>query len=490
MNTKMTKTFLHVAVSAVLVGAVCAPSVSSATLCGETSLAGLSVSLERFAENDTHTTDILQEMGISAAASGPRSVSGVSVAGLSLNDNIEPVDEGTEPDSGTTDGADPAAKQAGDEPAAGEPAPEEPEADAPEEEPAKEPVSEYENIGISTASSYVNIRKKPDTDSKILGKLYKGCAAEILEWKDEWVKIKSGSVTGYINSEYLAIGFDAEELVDKYGTKIATVNTTTLKVREKKSTDSTILTLIPLDEEYEVVKEYKDWVKIKVDETTEGYVSKEYVDIDVEFEEAISIEEEQKKLQQEKEAEEALRKQQEEEKKRKEEEARQKQQSSQKTTSTSSKKPSSSGNSAKNNSGSSDTTPTKPASNSGNTSSNGSALGAKIAAFAQKFVGNAYVYGGTSLTNGADCSGFVQSVFSNFGIGLPRTSGSQSQSGSSVSLNSLAPGDLVFYSSNGRINHVAIYIGGGQVVHASSPRSGIKISNMYYRTPAWARRVI
>ena len=109
-----------------------------------------------------------------------------------------------------------------------------------ETEEVEEPVSEYANVGISVAPTYVNVRKKANTDSKILGKLYKGSAATILETKGEWVKIKSGDVEGYINAEYLAIGFDAEELVEKYGTKIATVNTTTLKVREKKSTDARV----------------------------------------------------------------------------------------------------------------------------------------------------------------------------------------------------------------------------------------------------------
>ena len=116
-----------------------------------------------------------------------------------------------------------------------------------------------------------------------------------------------------------------------------------------------------------------------------------------------------------------------------------------------------------------------------------SSLGQEIANYALQFVGNPYVWGGTSLTNGADCSGFTQSVFANFGIGIPRTAASQSGSGSSVSLDSLQAGDLIFYGDGG-IGHVALYIGGGQVVHASSSTTGIIVSNYNYRTPVSASR--
>lgn len=110
--------------------------------------------------------------------------------------------------------------------------------------------------------------------------------------------------------------------------------------------------------------------------------------------------------------------------------------------------------------------------------------------FATQFVGNPYVWGGTSLTRGADCSGFVLSVFANYGISLPHSSGAQSNSGTRISASEAQPGDLFFYGNGSRINHVAIYIGNGQVVHASSPKSGIKISGAFYRTPVKVVRVI
>lgn len=117
-----------------------------------------------------------------------------------------------------------------------------------------------------------------------------------------------------------------------------------------------------------------------------------------------------------------------------------------------------------------------------------SGLGQQIADYAVQFVGNPYAWGGTSLTDGADCSGFTMSVFANFGIGLVHYAESQAYGGTSVSLDSLQPGDLVFYSSGGGIDHVAIYIGGGQIVHAANSSSGIIISSAYYSTPVCAAR--
>lgn len=373
------------------------------------------------------------------------------------------------------------------------------------EDEVEEPVSEYANVGISVAPTYVNVRKKANTESKVLGKLYKGSAATILETKGEWVKIKSGDVEGYINAEYLAIGFDAEELVETYGTKIATVNTTTLKVREKKSTDARVLTMIPIGESYVVLKEYDEWVKVSIDGGSDedevngvvGYVSKEFVDITVEFETAISIEEEEAK----KKAEEEARKAEEEQAaKLQREQEQQKQQNSSSSSNSSSSNSSSSSSSTSNKPSSSGSSSNNSSSSNSSSSSNGSSnaeapkgsgTGSDIASYALKFVGNPYVYGGTSLTNGADCSGFVMSVYKSFGYSLPRTSSSQASVGTRVDMGSLQPGDLVFYTGgSGSINHVAIYIGGGKVVHASNPRSGIKTSSLNYRTPYTARRIV
>lgn len=113
-----------------------------------------------------------------------------------------------------------------------------------------------------------------------------------------------------------------------------------------------------------------------------------------------------------------------------------------------------------------------------------------LVSYATQFVGNPYVWGGTSLTRGADCSGFVLSVYANYGVYLPHSSRAQAGCGTSISASEAQPGDLFFYSNGGGINHVAIYIGNGQIVHASSPSTGIKISNAYYRSPVKVVRVL
>ncbi|MDE6635567.1 MAG: C40 family peptidase, partial [Lachnospiraceae bacterium] len=232
-------------------------------------------------------------------------------------------------------------------------------------------------------------------------------------------------------------------------------------------------------------KEYKHRVKIIVDDRTKGYVSRDYVELSVEFGEAISIEEEEAIERQRREAEEAAR---EAEAAAYEQRLRQQQQqqaaashNSSSSSSSSSSRPSNNKSSSSSSSSSRNTDTSKV--------STGSGTGSDAAAYAQKFIGNPYVYGGTSLTNGTDCSGFVQSVYSKYGISLPRTSGSQASSGKSVSLDNVAPGDIIYYSSGGKVNHVAIYIGNGKVVHASTKRTGITTSNMRYRTPSGARRV-
>ena len=386
---------------------------------------------------------------------------------------------------------------------------------APTPEPAAEPTatpkpkSEYENVGISVAADYVNVRKKPNTDSKVVGKLYRGSAAKIVKKVGDWVKIKSGQVEGYIMSDYLAIGYSAEKMVDKFGTKIATINTETLKVREAKNTDCAVLTLVSGEESFEVIREDKDWVKIMVDGDTKGFVSKEYVDITVKFKKAVSIEEEREAARKKAAA------------ARAEQEAQQRQQQQASSNSSSSSSSSSSGSSSsssssgssshKSSNGSSSSSHKSSSSGSSNKSSSssssnkssgggnssngsgdviGSGDGSAIASYALQFVGNPYVYGGTSLTNGTDCSGFTMSVFRKFGISLPRTSGSQSGVGRKISVSEARAGDLIFYARNGHVNHVALCIGGGRVVHASNPSVGITTSNIGYRTPYCARRVI
>ena len=115
---------------------------------------------------------------------------------------------------------------------------------------------------------------------------------------------------------------------------------------------------------------------------------------------------------------------------------------------------------------------------------------AELCNYAQQFIGNPYVWGGTSLTNGADCSGFVQTIFATYGVTLPRVAAAQATVGTPISLSEALPGDLVFYSGGGRIDHVGIYIGNGQIVNAASRRSGICIKAVGYRTVTKVTRVL
>ena len=403
------------------------------------------------------------------------------------------------------------------------------------------PESEYANVGISIAADYVNIRKKPDTDAEIVGKLYRGSAATIMKTEGDWVYIKSGSVSGYIMKDYLAIGYSAEKLIDQFGTKYVTVTTDTLKVREKMNTDCTVLTLLAQDETYEVEKVEDQWVKITVDDDTSGYVSKDYVKVSVKFKKAVSIEEEREEQRRKEAAEAAERQQQRQVKAAANDDndsSSSKSSSSGKSSSSSSSSKSSNSSSSSGKSSSSKSSSSHKSSSSGgggnagkssgksnssggggrtgssssgassdggggsagssggssSGSGGGSALGSGdgsvIAAYGLKFVGNPYRYGGTSLTNGTDCSGFTMSIFKKFGISLPRTSSEQSRTGKKISVSDARAGDLFFYGSGGHVSHVALCIGGGRVVHASNRKDGIKTSNIYYRTPICARRVI
>jgi hypothetical protein len=113
----------------------------------------------------------------------------------------------------------------------------------------------------------------------------------------------------------------------------------------------------------------------------------------------------------------------------------------------------------------------------------------EVCEYARQFVGNPYKWGGVSLTKGADCSGFTLSVYKNYGISLPHSSGAQANCGTRVDLSEVQPGDLIFYGGK-NIHHVAIYIGNGQIVHAQSAKTGIRVSSMYYNTPTRATRVL
>ena len=339
--------------------------------------------------------------------------------------------------------------------------------------------SKYENIGISIADPYVNIRKKPGEDSEIIGKLYKGSKCDIIKDKGDWVKIESGNAKGYIKAEYLARGFDAEKLIDEYGTKVAEVTVETLNVRFEANTDSRIATQIPMGEKLLVLKKKGDWYEVAINDGDEdqitGWVSKDFVKVKIQWKHAITIKEEKAEEERKAAAEAALEAQQRALAAEQAEQARQQQTTQRQTQANNTQR----------------VVQQPKVEEKVQSSVGGSAKGQNIANFALNFVGNPYVWGGTSLTRGCDCSGFAMSVYANFGIGLNRTSRAQAGNGYAVGMNELQPGDLVFYAANGRsISHVAIYIGGGRVVHASTPRTGIIVSSVYHQTPCCARRIV
>ena len=136
------------------------------------------------------------------------------------------------------------------------------------------------------------------------------------------------------------------------------------------------------------------------------------------------------------------------------------------------------------------TKPTVTSNTTASSTSSSSSLGQQIADFAVQYVGYPYVYGGNSLTNGVDCSGFTQQVYLHFGYSIPRRASIQATVGTSVAISDLQPGDIVFYGDSEGVGHVVIYIGNGKVVHASTPSKGIIISDLYYRTPMCAKRII
>ncbi len=274
----------------------------------------------------------------------------------------------------------------------------------------------YTNLGISNVSDNLNIRALPGEDGKIVGKLPKNAACEVLEDVGGWSHVQSGEVEGYVKSEYLLTGLQAKIKVREFAEDVVKVGTDGLNVREEPGTDAPIVTQVATGEILDYVGTEDGWVAVMLDDET-VYVSADYVEVTSELRTALTMTE------------------------------------------------------VLYGEGVSD-------------------VRAALCNYALQFVGNPYVWGGTSLSKGADCSGFVLSVYKNYGISLPHYSESQANSGTRITLGQAKPGDLVFYGNGKRINHVAIYLGGGRVVHASSPKTGIRISNVNYRTPVKVVRIL
>lgn len=311
------------------------------------------------------------------------------------------------------------------------------------EEAESEPECEYpewQNSVVANVEGSLRVRAEANTDSEIVGKLYPYSVATIVEPGEEWTKIESGNVTGYVSNEFLMFGDEAGEYITENYKYCATVEVPALNVRKEQSIESECIGSVNGGRELDVISKSEEWIEIQYKEDVVGYVSSEYVKVGWNYPVAMTIEEEQEMI------------------------------SAMLATRASVSAPSGTGSAV--------VPPVQ-------TSAEGLALGQEIANYACQFVGNPYVYGGSSLTNGTDCSGFTMAVYAQFGYSLSHASSVQMTQGTPVSLDAVQPGDIICY-----YGHVGLYIGGGQIVHASTESTGIIISNMYYTSPIGARRIV
>lgn len=316
----------------------------------------------------------------------------------------------------------------------------------------------YENLGVANVSGALNVHKEASESSTIVGKMTKDNGCDIKGTKGKWSHIVSGKVNGYVLSKYLLTGGKARSRAKSVARLRAIVNTKTLNVRTLPSIDSKICDTLSQEEEYtvgnsDIKKEwlqkyikknlnktfgkkqlksvnkkamYQDlnnWIMLSIDEQ-DVFINKDFLEFNYDLSKAVTY-------------------------------------------------------------SSSDTS-----SGQNNGSSGKGSIYSKLVAYAMKFLGNKYVWGGTSLTNGTDCSGFTMRIYEHFGYKIPRVSRSQAAFTKTVKASDVKVGDLFFYGNNGYISHVAMYIGNGQIIHASNHRDGIKISNAYYRKPIKIGRVI
>lgn len=344
--------------------------------------------------------------------------------------------------------------------------------------------SEFADIAVAQVNHYVNVRQEPDTESEILGKLYDKSAATVLETTENgWYRITSGNVNGYVKAEYVVVG--DEELARSVGTRLATVTTTTLFVRTEPTTEAKVLTMLPDGDDVVVTDESTEgWAKVSTADG-DGYVALDYVTLSTEYIHAESKAEEEARLAREEAERQAAARAAEEARKAREVEAARaaaEQEAARKAAEKQEVKKSGAGSSA---AAGGSSTGSGSGSSAGQSAQTASSNGQAVVDYARQFLGKPYVYGGNSLTNGTDCSGFVKGVYAAFGINLPRTSSEQRSVGYAVSLSEIQPGDIVCYSG-----HVGIYAGNNTLIHASNEKTGITLTSpVTYRSVLAVRRI-
>ncbi|MDD5900126.1 MAG: NlpC/P60 family protein [Lachnospiraceae bacterium] len=301
---------------------------------------------------------------------------------------------------------------------------------------------------FANVTNYVNVRREATTSSEVVGKLYSGCVATVLEDSGNWVFVKSGNVSGYVIKEYLLFGDEAEEAIARKYTPKIQVTANELNVRSGAGTGYSVIETFTKGKEAELLEQGKEWMKILFSsggKKKTGYVYAKYVKVTGEPQYGETLAEERERIATEKKA---------------AAEAAAKAEADRLAAIENTKR-----NKAK-----------------------------QVAEYAKTAVGTAYVWGGTNMSTGVDCSGLCYAAYKKYGYTLPRTSRDMAASSALLSVtpntNHLRAGDLVFYASGGRVDHVAMYIGGGKVVHASDYSTGVIISTYNYRTPHSAKRVI
>ena len=391
---------------------------------------------------------------------------------------------------------------------------------------------------FAQCESYINIRSEADENSEVVAKLYNDGSATVEETdEDGWYKIKSGNAIGYVKSEYFATGEQAKEIADKVAYNVAVVNAKALNVRATPSEESTVIDVASESEELEVVDTSGEWATVALGNDVYGFIHPDYCEYKTYYPTAVTLEEEADRQA----AEEASYKEVSENTDISDSEDVSYAEDTASADATYTDETPSTDTAYVDETPETDVPYTEapytevpeteapyteapytevpeteapyteapeteapyteapeteapeteaPETEAPETEApaSDSSVGQEIANYAVQFVGNPYVYGGTSLTNGTDCSGFTQSVMANFGIYIARTAADQAYGGTSVSVSDIQPGDLLFYSDGSGISHVALYIGGGQIVHAATESQGIIISSYNYDSPVCAAR--